>query len=100
VGSVDGKDMIEDEKKILRSAAVPDQKAVGISRSELLLLLDGFHEKLEASFEEIRTLPQTTARQRVVVGVPAAVRRGSAVETHGSGARGRRVFVRLVGWER
>jgi hypothetical protein len=100
VGSLDGKDMIEDKKKTPRSAAVADQKAVGISRSELLLLLDAFHEKIDASFEEIRTLPQTMARQRVVVGVPAAVRHGSRVETHGSGARGWYVFVRLVGWER
>ena len=98
--SLDGKDMIEDKKKPPRSAAVADQKAVGISRSELLLLLDAFHEKIEASFEEVRTLSQTTARQRVVVGVPAAERRWSPVETHGSRARGRYVFVRLVGWER
>ena len=81
--------MNEDKKKTPRSAAMTDQKALGISRSELLLLLDGFHEQLEASFEEIRTLSQTTARQRVVVGVPAAARRKSPVETHGSRARRR-----------
>ena len=60
--SLDSKNMIEDKKNILRSATVPDHMAVGISRSELLLLLDGFHERLDAFFEEIRTLPQTTAR--------------------------------------
>lgn len=62
VVSLDSKNMIEDKKNILRSATVPDHRAVGISRSELLLLLDGFHERLDAFFEEIRTLPQTTAR--------------------------------------
>lgn len=48
--------MIEDKKKTPRSTAVADQKAVGISRSELLSLLDAFHEKMDASFEEIRIL--------------------------------------------
>jgi len=49
-----------------------DHNEVGISRSELLLLLGDLHERLNAVFEEIRALPQTTARLK-------ARRRESAV---------------------
>jgi len=54
--------MIENTKSIPRSVAQTDQEEVGISRSESLLLLGDLQERLNALFEEIRTLPQTTAR--------------------------------------
>jgi len=54
--------MIETTKSIRRWATMTDHNEVGISRSELLLLLGGLHERLDAVFEEIRALPQTTAR--------------------------------------
>ena len=62
MGSLDGKNMIENEKNIHRSAAETDHLTAGISSSELLQLLNAFHERLDGFFEEIRTLPQTTAR--------------------------------------
>ena len=68
VGSLDGKNIIENEKNILRSAAETDHLTAGISRSELLLLLNDFHERLDGFFEEILTLPQTTARLKVLNG--------------------------------
>lgn len=61
--TLNGKQVIEDRNNILHSAAESDDdREIGISRSELLFLLDGFHERLDAFFEEVRTLPQTTAR--------------------------------------
>ena len=62
MGSLDGKNIIENGKNIHRSAAETDHLTAGISRSELLLLLNAFHERLDGFFEEIRTLRQTTAR--------------------------------------
>lgn len=62
MGSLDGKNIIENGKNIQRSAAETDHLTAGISRSELLLLLNAFHERLDGFFEEIRILPQTTAR--------------------------------------
>ena len=73
-GNLDSKNMIENTKSILSSAAKTDHNEVGISRSELLLLLGGLHERLDAVFEEIRTLPQTTARLK------ARTRRSTASE--------------------
>ena len=72
--NLDRNNMIENTKSILRSATKTDHNEVGISRSELLLLLGDLHERLDAVFEEIRTLPQTTARLK------ARTRRSTASE--------------------
>ncbi len=61
-GSLDGNNMNEDRTNTLRLPARTDHIEVSISRSELLLLLGGLHERLDAFFEEIQTLPQTTTR--------------------------------------
>jgi hypothetical protein len=66
--------MIENTKSIPRWATMTDHNEVGISRSELLLLLRDLHERLDAVFEEIRALPQTTARLK------ARTRRSTASE--------------------
>ena len=73
-GNLDSKNMIENTKSILRSATETDHNEAGVSRSELLLLLGDLHERLDAVFEEIRTLPQTTARLK------ARTRRSTASE--------------------
>jgi hypothetical protein len=62
VGRLDFKNIIENGKNIHGSAAETDHLTARISRSDLLLLLNAFHERLDGFFEEIRTLPQTTAR--------------------------------------
>lgn len=62
MGRLDVKNIIENGKNIHGSAAETDHLTAGISRSDLLLLLNAFHERLDGFFEEIRTLPQTTAR--------------------------------------
>jgi hypothetical protein len=54
--------MIENGQNIHGSATETDHLTAGISRSQLLPLLNAFHERLDGLFEEIRTLPQTTAR--------------------------------------
>ncbi len=66
--------MIENTKSIPRSAAMTDNNDVGISRSELLLLLGDLCKRLDAVFDEIRALPQTTARLK------ARTRRSTALE--------------------
>jgi hypothetical protein len=72
--NLDSNNMIENTKSILRSETETDHNEAGISRSELLLLLGDLHERLDAVFEEIRTLPQTTARLK------ARTRRSTASE--------------------
>ena len=62
MGRLDVKNIIENMKNINGSAAETDHLTAGISRSDLLLLLNAFHERLDGFFEEIRILPQTTAR--------------------------------------
>ena len=62
MGSLDGRNMIETGKNIHCSAAETDHLTAGISRSELLLLLNAFHERLDGLFKEIQALPQTTAQ--------------------------------------
>jgi hypothetical protein len=54
--------LIENREDVPRLSAVPDSRATGISRSELLLLVDRLHDRLNACFEELRTLPQATPR--------------------------------------
>jgi hypothetical protein len=54
--------LIENRKDVTRFLTVTDGNATHISRSELLMLLEGLHEKLNACFEDLRRLPQTTAR--------------------------------------
>jgi hypothetical protein len=68
VGSLNGRNMIENGKNIHRSATETDHMTAGISRSELLQLLNAFHKRLDGFFEEIRTLPQTTARLKARTG--------------------------------
>jgi hypothetical protein len=52
----------ENRKDVPRLLTVTDSNATHISRSELLMLLEGLHEKLNACFEDLRRLPQPTAR--------------------------------------
>jgi hypothetical protein len=54
---VDGKIMSEDRKNVLPSPDLTSDMNVRISPSELLSLLDSFHERLDAFFEEMRSLP-------------------------------------------
>jgi hypothetical protein len=63
-GNPDSKNTIVNQKNIRRSWADTNDTAAGMSRAELLLLLDGFHERLDTCFEDLRTLPQTTTRLR------------------------------------
>ena len=61
---MDGKMMTEDGKNV---PPLPDRihdRDVRISSSELLSLLGRFHEKLNALFDEMRTIPESTARQK------------------------------------
>ena len=55
---VDDKIMTEDRKHVLPSPDLTSDMNVRISRSELLSLLDSFHERLDAFFEEMRSLPE------------------------------------------
>jgi hypothetical protein len=55
-----------------------DHNEAGISRSELLLLLGDLHERLDTVFEEIRALPQTTARRSGRCAAPASNRDSNA----------------------
>ena len=61
---VDGKIMIEDRNNVLLSPDQTSDRNVRISPSELRSLLDSFHERLDAFFEEMRSLPEATARQK------------------------------------
>jgi hypothetical protein len=54
--------LIENRKDVPRLLTVTDSSATHISRSELLMLLEGLHEKLNACFEDLRRLPQATTR--------------------------------------
>ena len=47
--------MTEDRKNVLPSPDQTHDRNVRISPSELLSLLDTFHEKVDAFFEEMRT---------------------------------------------
>jgi hypothetical protein len=71
-GNLDSNNTIENTKSTPRWTTITDHNEVGISRSQLLLLLGDLHERLNAVFEEIRALPQATARLK-------ARRRRSAV---------------------
>jgi hypothetical protein len=61
---MDGRNMIDDMKNALRSAGEANHKKAGTSRSEFLLMLRGLHERLDACFQEILTLPKTMARHK------------------------------------
>jgi hypothetical protein len=54
--------LIENGNDVSRLLTVIDRSATHISRTELLMLLEGLHEKLNACFEDLRRLPQPTAR--------------------------------------
>jgi hypothetical protein len=56
--------MTEDRKNVLPSLDQTYDRNVRISPSELLSLLDSFHGRLDSFFEEMRTLPETTAQQK------------------------------------
>jgi len=60
--NLDGNSTTENAKSTPRWTMMIDHNEVGVSRSELLCLLGDFHERLNAVFDEIRALPQTTAR--------------------------------------
>ena len=57
--------MTEDRKHVLPSPDLTSDMNVRISPSELLSLLDRFHERLDAFFEEMRSLPVGTPRERL-----------------------------------
>jgi hypothetical protein len=54
--------LIENGNDVPRSLTVTDSSATHIARAELLMLLEALHEKLNICFEDLRRLPQTTAR--------------------------------------
>jgi hypothetical protein len=54
--------LVENKNDIPRLLTVTDSSATHIARAELLMLLDALHEKLNICFEDLRRLPQTTAR--------------------------------------
>jgi hypothetical protein len=64
VGSLNGENITENGENLHRSAVQTDHLTADIARSELLLSLNDFHERLDGIFEEIRTLPQTMARRK------------------------------------
>ena len=54
--------LIENRNDLPRLPTVTDSSAADIARAELLMLLEALHEKLNSCFEDLRRLPQTTAR--------------------------------------
>ena len=55
-------ELVENGNDVPRLLTATDRSATHISRTELLMLLEGLHEKLNACFEDLRRLPQPTAR--------------------------------------
>lgn len=76
MSSLDGKNRIDHGNHMRRPAAETHHVTPGISRSELLLLLNAFHERLDGYFEDLRTLPHTAARLKARNGHPAVSERG------------------------
>jgi hypothetical protein len=65
---VDDKIMTEDRKHVLPSPDLTSDMNVRISPSELLSLLDCFRERLDAFFEEMRSLPEGPRERLASVG--------------------------------
>src|SRR6185295_11136658 len=55
----------ESGNDVPRLSIATDRSATHISRTELLMLLEGLHGKLNACFEDLRRLPHPTARFEV-----------------------------------
>jgi hypothetical protein len=54
--------LTENRNDVLRLLTVTARSATHIARAELLMLLEAVHGKLNICFEDLRRLPQTTAR--------------------------------------